>query len=277
MTKSSIINRPSKIIHHPSMINKSNLFIHDVGSGLPLVLIHGYPLNHLTWENQFILSDEYRIIAPDLPGFGKSQAVDGLRMEDYAYMIAALLDEKKIDKAVVMGHSMGGYISLSFAERHENRLLGLGLICSQAGADTEEGKDARLKNAERVEKEGLDFIIEAMSEKLLSPKHNKNKSELNTKLRLIMKVATVQGVISVLKAMAARKDQFETLRELSVPVFIAAGKEDLLIPSDKSIQMADASKHPTFVTFAECGHMAMMENPGEFNLVLKKFINKSQL
>ncbi|KAB2878045.1 alpha/beta hydrolase [bacterium] len=253
------------------------MFVLEIGSGLPVVLIHGYPLNHRTWENQFSLSDSFRILAPDLPGFGQSGFENALSMEGYSDHIAELLDEKKIEKAVVMGHSMGGYISLAFAARHENRVMGLGLICSQAGADTEEARAGRLKNAERVEKEGFDFIIATMSEKLLSPYRNTNDSALQNKLKLIMKEASAQGVTTALKAMAARKDQFETLRNLSVPVFITAGTDDVLIAVEKSVQMAEASKLSTFEVFEGCGHMPMMEKPQEFNLALRKFLKKISL
>lgn len=250
-------------------VNKK-LFIHDVGSGVPVVLIHGYPLNHSIWEHQFNLSVSYRILAPDLPGFGASENKADLAMEEYSDRISAMLDEKKIKKAVVVGHSMGGYIALSFAKRYENRLLGLGLICSQAGADSEEVKNGRLKNAERVAKEGYDFVIETMAEKLVSNK--KENKTLTEKLRSIMKEGTSEGVCTALSAMAGRKDEFETLRNLSVPVFIAAGKDDLLISSEKSFQMADTSKRKTLKIFENCGHMPMMENPKEFNLVLAEFL-----
>ncbi|MBL7995264.1 alpha/beta hydrolase [bacterium] len=250
------------------------MFAHEIGSGLPVVFIHGYPLHHRTWENQFSLSDSFRILAPDMPGFGQSGIENELSMEGYSDRIADLLDEKKIDKAVVMGHSMGGYISLAFAARHENRLLGLGLICSQAGADTEEAKAGRLKNAERVEKEGFDFIITTMSEKLLSPSRNTNDSALLIKLKLIMKEASPKGVTTALKAMAGRKDQLGALRNLSVPVFIAAGTDDVLIPVEKSVRMAEAAKLSTFELFEGCGHMPMMEKPQEFNLAMRNFLKK---
>lgn len=256
------------------MTLKKNWFVQDIGSGLPVVLIHGYPLNHRSWEGQFTLSDAYRIIMPDLPGFGKSEAIRSLTMEDYADLIASMLDDKKLDKAVVMGHSMGGYIALAFAERHRNRLSALGLICSQAGADSEEGKAGRLKNAERVEREGFDFVVETMLEKLLSPASVKNKPELLTKLRALMNEASSQGILTALKAMTARRDHFDTLRSLTVPVFIAAGKSDVLIPMEKSMQMAEAAKHASWESFAECGHMVMMEDAASLNQAIRNFLTK---
>ncbi len=249
------------------------LFSHDSGSGIPVLLVHGYPLNHSIWEQQFILSDSFRIIAPDLPGFGQSEPEEGLTMHDYADRLAALLDEKKIDNAAVVGHSMGGYIALAFAERHPSRMRGLGLVCSQAGADTEEGRAGRIKNAERVPAEGFDFIIDAMIGKLLSPATLQKNSGMSDQIRAIMKKSAPQGVTAALRAMAARKDQFETLKKLSVPVFIAAGKDDSLIPLEKSSQMADVCKSPVFVSLPDSGHMAMMENPSEFNTALRKYLD----
>jgi pimeloyl-ACP methyl ester carboxylesterase len=249
------------------------LFIHDIGSGLPVLFIHGYPLDHTIWKDQFALSDRYRILAPDLPGFGKSHASKNLSMSDYADTAARLMDEKNIDKAVLIGHSMGGYISLAFAEHHGPRLLGLGLVCSQAGADSEEGKAGRFKNADRVEKEGFGFIVESMIEKLLSPSNYTNQLQLVSELRSIMQGSTSEGVITALEAMAGRKDQFDTLKKLDVPIFITAGNDDVLIPAERSFQMSEACKHPHFNSFAGCGHMAMMENSQEFNTALGRFLN----
>lgn len=249
------------------------MFVHDAGSGFPVVFIHGYPLNHTIWENQDILSDSFRIIEPDLPGFGTSSAMSGLHMTEYADIVTGILDERKIDKAVVIGHSMGGYIALAFAERFEKRLSGLGLVCSQAGADSEEGKAGRLKNAERVGTEGFEFIIETMSEKLLSAASDQNDASLKLQLKSIMKLSSAEGVINALKAMAARKDQFDTLKKLSIPVWIAAGADDALIPSEKSEQMTKTVKQVSYDLFDACGHMPMMEKPLEFNLALRKFLS----
>lgn len=249
------------------------LSYHEIGSGLPVVFIHGYPLNHTIWEKQFPLSNRYRIIAPDLPGFGRSPASQVLTMDDYANLIVELLDKKHIDKAVLVGHSMGGYIALAFAEHHASRLLGLGLVCSQAGADTDEGKAGRLKNAERVEKEGIDFIVETMIEKLLSPSNFKTQPQLVAALRSVMKSSTSEGVITALKAMAGRREQLDTLKQLHVPVYIAAGSDDVLIPAERAIQMSQVCKYPHLISLAGCGHMAMMEDPQEFNSALSRFLD----
>ncbi len=249
-----------------------DLFIRDEGQGLPLLFIHGYPLNHTIWHNQFSLAKRFRVIAADLPGFGKSSLNNMMSMYDYADLMAVLLVERKIDRAILIGHSMGGYISLAFAERHPERLSGLGLVCSQAAADTPEVKEGRIKNAERVGKEGTEFIIEAMIEKLLAPANKKARPELVAQLRMIMKDSSSEGVISALKAMAGRPDQFETLRKLDVPVFVAAGSDDVLIASEKSVRMAEVCRRPTYQSFAQCGHMAMMEDPSAFNASLTSFL-----
>lgn len=255
------------------MATNPKFLVHDIGSGFPVVLIHGYPLNHTIWGNQDILSDTYRIIAPDLPGFGASPVLPHLQMAGYANIIAGILDDKNIDKAIVIGHSMGGYIALAFAERFEKRLSGLGLVCSQAGADSEEGKAGRLKNAERVGIEGFEFIVETMSEKLLSAASDQNGASLKSQLKGIMKQSSAEGVVSALEAMASRKDQIETLKKLSVPVWVATGSDDALIPSEKSIQMTQALKQSSYELFVGCGHMPMMEKPQEFNLALRKFLS----
>ena len=249
------------------------LHVHDIGSGIPVVFIHGYPLNHAIWGNQDELSDTYHIIAPDLSGFGTSPALSNLNMADYADMISGLLDDRKIDKAVVIGHSMGGYIALAFAERYENRLSGLGLVCTQAGADSEEGKVGRLINAERVGKEGFEFIVETMSGKLLSAASDQSDTSLKSRLQAIMKQSSAEGVITALKAMAARKEQFDTLKKLAIPVWVASGADDVLIPSEKSVLMTEMLKRAAYQLFDGCGHMPMMEKPQKFNLTLREFLS----
>lgn len=256
------------------MNNKT--FVHESGSGIPVVFIHGYPLNQTIWENQNMLSDTFRIIAPDLPGFGASPALPNRGMAGYTDAIAEILDDRKIDKAVVIGHSMGGYIALAFAEHYGKRLSGLGLVCTQAGADSEDGKAGRLKNAERVGIEGFEFIVETMSEKLLSTASDQIDTSLKLQLKSIMKQSSAEGVITALKAMAGRKDQFDTLRKLSVPVCIIAGADDMLIPSEKSVQMVNTLRQATYELIEGCGHMPMMEKPQEFNQALRKFLNTIQ-
>ncbi len=248
----------------------------DMGLGVPVVLIHGYPLNHKIWQNQFVLSKHYRILAPDLPGFGETPSISGMSIADYADLILKLLDKENIEKAVVMGHSMGGYIALEFAARYKKRLLGLGLVCTQAGADSEEARANRMKTIERVHAEGKGFVIDTMAGKLTSAK-NLSDAELIRQLKSIMQGATDKGIATALKAMAGRSDHLSTLEKIRVPILIIAGAEDALIPVEKSAAMAEKLSKRTFEIISGAGHVAMMEKPEAFNRSLIEFLKKLRI
>ncbi|MBX7152487.1 alpha/beta hydrolase [bacterium] len=248
------------------------LYVFERGSGLAIVMIHGYPLNHTIWENQFSLAERYRLIVPDLPGFGQSSLQNNFAIESYADGIVSILDDRKIEQAVILGHSMGGYILLSLAERYSQRLAGLGLICTQAGSDLGEARTNRFKTIERVQSEGLDFIKTSMSEKLLAPDNFKSRPELSQKLKRIIDTASIEGVASALQAMANRKSHEPLLPAITIPALIISGNDDVLVPQEKSEWMANLLPKSQLIKMEGAGHMAMMEKPAEFNKALEEFL-----
>ncbi len=140
------------------------------GKGTPLVLLHGYPLDHHLWDEVVpLLEDTFDVILPDLRGFGESSIVDSSpTMEDYASDIAGLLDQLGIQKVAIVGHSMGGYVALAFARLYPDRVSGLGLVSSQVLADSPERKEGRYKSAADVAKNGISSVVETMTLKFTS-------------------------------------------------------------------------------------------------------------
>src|SRR6266496_6661227 len=140
------------------------------GTGAPLVLLHGYPLDHHLWDDIApLLEDTFELIIPDLRGFGESSTVDSFyTMEDFAADIAALLDHLEIQKARLAGHSMGGYIALAFARLYPERISGLGLVSSQALADAPDRKEGRYKSAAEVADKGIGSVVATMMPKFAS-------------------------------------------------------------------------------------------------------------
>src|SRR5215216_8115758 len=134
------------------------------GTGTPLVLLHGYPLDHHLWDEVApLLVDTFELILPDLRGFGESSTVDSFyTMEDIASDIAALLDHLEIQKAAIVGHSMGGYVALAFARLFPERVTGLGLVSTQVLADPPDRRDGRYKSAAEVADKGIASVVEAM-------------------------------------------------------------------------------------------------------------------
>ena len=140
------------------------------GNGSPLVLLHGFPLDHHIWDEILpFLEDTFELIVPDLRGFGESTTVDiPYTMDDYATDIAGLLDHLGIQKAAIAGHSMGGYVSLAFARLFPDRVTGLALVASQTLADSPDRKEGRYKSAEDVKQNGISGIVDAMATKFTS-------------------------------------------------------------------------------------------------------------
>jgi 3-oxoadipate enol-lactonase len=249
-----------------------DLFFEETGQGTPLVLVHGFPLDHTTWQPLLpYLSGCARVIMPDLRGFGKSPVTNGTyTMRLLAEDILRLLDRLKLEKAVITGHSMGGYVALAFAHAYPQRLAGLGLVASQAEADAPERRHSRLNIAEEVEHKGVRVVADGMPVKLtLNP-------TLATQLHeLIHATATAEGVAGCMRGMAERPDATEWLGEIAAPSVVIAGAQDGIIPVQKSHDMETLLGRSWLVVIEEAGHMPMMEAPERVADALRQLVKSS--
>ena len=226
------------------------------GQGTPLMLVHGFPLNHTIWnETAALLEDEVRVILPDLPGHGQSPVVEPVTMDSMADGLAAILDALGIEKVVLAGQSMGGYVCLAFARRHSQRLAGLGLVCTQAAADSPEKRQARLAQAEQTLAEGSQRVVESMSAVLT------NRPEMAAGMRSLMSTTPAAGMAAALRAMAERAEMSAFLPQISVPALVIAGLADAIIPVDRAREMAASLPDAQLVELAGVGHSPMMEAP----------------
>ncbi|MCZ7665921.1 MAG: alpha/beta hydrolase [Chloroflexi bacterium] len=192
----------------------------DSADGLSLLMIHGFPFNSALWEPQIEdLASLARIVAPDLRGYGRSEATAGpYSMEMLADDCAGLLDYLAITRPVVVcGHSMGGYVAFEFFRQYPEMVAGLILVSTRAKPDTAEAKANRDKTAEGVKKEGVEVVAAAMLPKLLSPQTYKNDPEVVEFVQEMMEDASVDGVVGALAAMRDRPDSTPTLAEIDVP------------------------------------------------------------
>lgn len=246
----------------------------DAGQGTPVVLLHGFPLSSAIWhEHQQRLSDRYRVITPDLRGHGRSPAPSGVyEMDLLARDVLALLDALLIKKAVIMGHSMGGYVALAGWKLAPERFLALGLITSQAGADTEEGRQGRNKLANKVAAEGSSAVAAAMIPKLFAAGISIAPPIL-AQVREIILNTDRAGIIGSLQGMAVRSDSGPLLPKISVPVLILAGEQDQIIAPDKAKAMAAAMKTATLTMVEHAGHMPMLEQPEATTTALRNFLS----
>lgn len=247
-------------------VNGIQLAYERRGKGTPLVLLHGYPLDHHLWDQVApLLEDTFGLILPDLRGFGESSTVDSFyAMEDFAADIAGLLDQLGIQRTAIAGHSMGGYVALAFARLFPQRVRGLGLVSSQAAADSTERKDGRYKSAAEVADKGIGSVVEAMTPKFTADR------ELQEFARQSMERQPPAAYIGALKAMAERVDSTALLASLTFPVVIIHGDADQLIPLDRAREVKAAAPQAYLVEVRGAGHVPMLEAARETAEALKR-------
>src|SRR5258708_1916754 len=215
------------------------LFHTDDGQGEPIVLVHAFPLDGRMWETQRSeLVGIFRVIVPDLAGFGRSASA-GARasLDAHADDVAHLFDILGIERATVVGLSMGGYIALAFARRHPKRLARLGLADTRAGTDSPEGKAARDQNIALVSKEGVAPLVERLRSKLLSPGASADVVALVRSLGAAQPPAALQAALA---PMRNRADSSALLASLDVPVAVIVGDADAITPAEEARAMAPA-------------------------------------
>ncbi len=246
------------------------------GHGPAITLIHGFPLNHRIYDTQFrALAHTYRVIVPDLRGFGKTPfGGEDITIDTYADDVAAILDALGVEQTILAGLSMGGYIAFAFWRRHPERVKGLVLLATRASADSEAARENRFRTIEAVQRDGLDSLVEGMIPKLLAPSTLKGKAHVVRKLRDIMYCATVEGVVAALRAMAHRPDSRPTLGTITVPSLIIAGREDALIPLDDAEEMALSIPDARLRVLDQAGHLVTMERPRMTARLLAEFAHE---
>src|SRR5215216_6983538 len=258
-------------------INDIQMAYTDTGIGRPVVLIHGYPFNRTLWNEQVsALSNSYRVIAPDLRGFGESDASEGpATMNQLAQDIALLLDHLGVARATIAGLSMGGYVALAFYERFPSRVRALVLADTRAQADTEEAKQTRAQQAEKALSEGIAGIAGAILTKLLTPETVSKRPEIVKFVRDMMLKTKPEGAAAALRGMAEREDQTELLPKISVPTLIVVGTEDAITPVADSENMHHAIGGSRLVVLDHAGHVSNVERPQQFNDALLHFLSQS--
>jgi 3-oxoadipate enol-lactonase len=248
-------------------LNGISLAYERRGKGAPLLLVHGFPLDHTTWEPLLAhLEADFDVILPDLRGFGQSDAPEGAyTVEQMAADLAGLLDALNIQKTYIAGHSMGGYVSLAFARAYPERVLGLGLIGSQAGPDTPEGKARRYATIAQVTEQGVEAVL-GMAEKLSA---NLEHASFFTELIQRQRPA---GLIGALKAMAERPDSFPLLASFHFPVVLVHGLADGLIPPERAREIKALIPLAELTEIPGVGHSPALEAPFETANALQKLL-----
>jgi 3-oxoadipate enol-lactonase len=257
-----------------ALVNGSRIHYQDVGEGLPVLLVHGFPLDHTIWRAQArTLAAHYRFILPDLRGFGGSETPVGLyTMEQHADDLASLLDHLQIEQVVLGGLSMGGYVAFAFYRKYARRVRALILSDTRAAADSPEGRARRQTSASQVEIEGTATLVEGMLPRMVSQQTLETKPQVMKRLQKIMLGVSQQGAASAQRGMAARLDATALLTAITVPALVLVGDNDRLTTPEEMSGLARAILQARFVIIPGAGHLPPMENPRAFNRALREFL-----
>lgn len=245
--------------------------------GTPLLLVHGFPLTSAMWRPQIdALSESRRVIAPDLPGFGQTPGA-AASMDAYAETLRELLDALDVQRVVLAGFSMGGYVALAFLRLYAERVAGLVLVDTKAGADSDDVKKGRYAMAERARAEGKQIVIEAMMPRLVSASTLANRPDVVKAVRDVEAGATLDGIVGALTAMAERPSSVGDLAGIAVPALIIVGAEDPITPPADAQAMDAAIPDAHLATIANAAHMTTLEQPAEVSAAIAEWLVKERL
>jgi len=244
------------------------------GAGPALLFLHAFPLGLGMWEPQVsAFASSHQVIRFDARGFGGSPPGDGLlTMERIADDAVGLLDHLDVSRAIVCGLSMGGYAAFALVRRHADRLKALVLADTRAGADSDAARAARAAQADKVRKEGSASIADAVLPKLVGETTHAERPELVARLKETIAANPPRGIADALAGLAARADSTSTLREVRVPTLVVCGAEDVLTPVSESEALVRGIAGSKLEVIRGAGHLSSVENPDQFNAVLRKFL-----
>lgn len=252
----------------------------DEGSGPPLLLVHGFPLDHTMWRHQIEhFRQTHRVIAPDLRGFGGSplpprNAESGIvTMRQHADDLAALLPLLGENRPVIVcGLSMGGYVAWQFVEHHQSKLAALIVCDTKAAGDLPEAKKARLQSAERLEREGMPFLSEVMLPKLFGEQLMQASPPYVQETAAVVLRADPRACAAAQRGMAEREDYRPRLANIEVHTLVLCGEKDVISPPKEMREIAAAIPAANYVEIAGASHMAPLEMPQPVNAALEQFL-----
>ena len=256
-------------------VRSVQLYTRTAGTGLPVVLLHAFPLSSAMWLAQREgLARACRVITPDLRGFGGSRLGDDEPSLDLmADDVARVLDAEGVARAVIGGLSMGGYVTMAFCRRHPDRVLGVILAATKASPDTDAARGNRERVAREVLADGSDVLVREVLPGLTGPTTRQRRAMVSGRVKGLVQSAPPQAVAWAQRAMAGRPDSFDTLAGLKVPALVLAGEEDELAPPSDARAMAEAVPEGRLEVIPEAGHLIAVEQPEAFNDAVTRFLS----
>jgi pimeloyl-ACP methyl ester carboxylesterase len=256
---------------------KVSQFYEVRGTGPAVVLLHPYPSDHTFWLPIVpMLEARFRLVLPDLRGLGRSAVGDGpTTMQQIAGDVLGLCDALGIGRAAFVGCSVGGYAIFELWRQARERMNSLALLDTRAGVESEDGRRARLKNAEEILERGTEWAVEQMLPRLLSPVTIQSRSDVVEKVVATMRQATASGMAAMQRGMAQRPDSLATLASITVPTLVLGGEDDQPTPVSELEILARGIAGAELKIVAKAGHLAAMEQPEEVGRLLRDFLERS--
>lgn len=248
----------------------------DVATLPPIVFLHAFPLDSRMWREQVAcLSPKTTVLTPNVRGFGGAKGAQeclGWSVRCFAFDVLNLIDHHRLERVILAGCSMGGYIAFEFWRRYPARVAGLILCDTRAEADSEEIRQRRRDQIERIQREGTAFLADFVEETLLSPKTRERNPSLVREVRQWALQAPPDAVIGVLEALAGRPDSTETLSTITVPVLLIYGEDDVVTPKECGLRMVSRLPQATMELVPDAGHLAPLENPPVVNSAIEDYL-----
>jgi pimeloyl-ACP methyl ester carboxylesterase len=258
------------------------LFYRSAGSGQIIVLLHGFGEDSTIWKNQFDVFTGYHLLIPDLPGSGQSEMIDDMSMEGLAEAVKEIIvhetaslffKEGEPGSVIMIGHSMGGYIMLAFAEKYHQMLKGFGLFHSTAYPDNDEKKQTRQKGIEFIQKHGAyNFLKTSIPNLYSAVTKEKNPAVIVQQIEASHNFSGA-ALVSYYMSMIARPDRTHILKQTHLPVLFVLGKMDNAVPLQDGLQLAHLPNLSYIHILEKSGHMGMIEESHTSNRLLADFSN----
>jgi pimeloyl-ACP methyl ester carboxylesterase len=264
------------------LINGSQVYYAVTGQGIPVVLLHGFGEDEDVWRYQVpALAAQYQLIVPTLPGTGRSGAIDDMSMEGMAACIKQIIDQelpnqKDQEGIIMIGHSMGGYITLAFAEKFPGYLKAFGLFHSSAFPDSEEKKAARRKSIGFIQKNGSHEFIQQSAPNLFTPAYRIENSGILADMIARYSNLEPASLIAYYEAMMQRPDRTSVLQSFNKPVLFIIGKHDAAIPFEDSMKQCHLPMLSTVEILEKSAHMGMWEEKEKSSQALLLFLEQAQ-
>ena len=256
-----------------TLVGDTEIAFDDIGSGFPIVFLHAFPLNRTMWEPQVTaLVAEFRCITIDMRGFGGSAAKPPYSMDRFADDVAAVLDILQIERAVVVGLSMGGYVAFALWRRHRERVRALVLADTRAVADTPEIAERRREVIETAQTQGATAVANMQIAGLVGKTSRDKRPDIYDATHRMIAQAGVGGIIGGAEAMLARPDSTETLATIDAPTLIIVGDEDVITPPKEARSLCEQIDGARLEVLKQAGHLSNVERPAAFNTVVSEFL-----